>query len=233
MKQMNVFFVMLLCCAGAFLSCSQDGDMVYSCNKEVDALVRSNLDEIRLMTRAEWKELDPDVSLAVYRAFTPDQKFDFWKGKFAEVKTLNWNEEELQHIQKAEDFLDAHRHLFDDEQSSVEDLDELDSFFYKWTKTAKEKFGWKEQVAFAIAGMGQAIIDTKGTIQGFNTSVNHKTKLSLGSESGTGTSDCNCKKDAIPNSCMPSSRCGDYRCNETGSGCGWLLKKPCDGRCVV
>lgn len=63
-----------------------------------------NLPQIKKMTRTEWKQLPVEVSSATYAAFTPEQKFAFWKEKFKELKTLPWQKKEIEHIEKAEDF---------------------------------------------------------------------------------------------------------------------------------
>lgn len=107
-------FISLALVIGAMIwaSCSQDDAPCYSCDDEVNEMVKTNLEEIHSMTRSQWKDLDTNVSLAVYRAFTPEQKIQFCKEKFAEVKSLGWNEEELAHIEKAEAFVNSHPELF-------------------------------------------------------------------------------------------------------------------------
>ena len=61
------------------------------------------------MSRSNWLEADAELSVPMYRAFKPEQRFNFWMEKFKEVKQLPWSDAELAHISDAEDFLKGHR----------------------------------------------------------------------------------------------------------------------------
>lgn len=226
------FFAAIWICQLFFTACSQDYDPVYSCDKQIDAWVKSNVDEVHAMTRAQWKGLSNKVNVAVYRAFTPEQKIKFWQEKFAEVKSLNWDTEEFHHIQKAEDFFMAHHDVYYEGRRTDEELDEIDKFFYTWQKEAERNFGWTKEIAYSIAGTGLALKDRKGTLEIRKKSLRSSAKMAVASESGNDKSECNCNTESNI-SCFPtvSYPCEDADCIGTTMGCGWLWVSECDGRC--
>jgi len=210
-------------------SCSQDDTEIYSCNKEVNDWVTSNLEEIHLMKRSQWKELKPETSIPVYRAFLPSQKLCFWKEKFEEVKKLDWTDAELEHIKKVEDFMYAHTRFFDGEELDDEDLDELDAFFYGWSMEGKNQFNWSDAVPYAIACTGYTMTDTDGTLDMDESDVNAVSLKSSSKESS-----CNCNRKSLF-SCIadPLGTCEKSisYCQGTDSGCGFLFAYKCDGTC--
>lgn len=224
------FFILMLLCAALFTSCSQEEDSVYSCDKEVDAWVKANVDQVHVMTRAQWKGLSESVNRAVYRAFTPEQRIKFWQEKFAEVKRLDWSDAEINHIQKAEDFLNSHHNLFRKGRLDNDDLDELDAFFYKWAKDAEREFGWDKKVVYSIVATGNEVKDTKGNLVVRKRSLPASAKMSLAAEQGNHKDNCNCNNGSIW-SCMNDAPCEDVDCDGSDNGCGLFMFFPCDGRC--
>lgn len=223
---MKNFFLFLLILTISLTSCSQNYDEAYSCNEQVDRIVKSNLSKIHLMTRSEWKKLGTDLNVAVFRAFTPEQKVKFWKEKFAEVKALGWSNAEMKHIIKAEQFVDAHSTMFKSFPVSDEVLDEIETFFYKWTNDAKEKFGWDKKIAYSIAATGLAVKNRNGDliVPSKNRGNPSLINLSLDSE-------CHCNTTSSI-SCFPNTLfCEKSTCRETSSGCGWVWVSECDGLC--
>ena len=207
-----------------FSACNQEEDVVYSCDKVTNEWTKENLAEIRLMSRADWKKLDEVKKRAAYRAFTPNQKFVFWKEKFSEVKTLNWSDAERLHIQKAEDFINAHASFFNNLSLTEEENDELELFFYKWKEEAISSFGWPKELPIAIAGSGNEIEN------------NNKETLILGIGQGGGFKDddldCNCTDRILSDFCFSAGPCDSrINCIHDVSGCGWLLQQECNGRC--
>jgi hypothetical protein len=79
--------------------CQKEEDMVYSCDSEQDALVKTNIVEIRTMTRQDCQQVDNNLKIPVYRAFTPQQKQTFWVDKLNEtLEAHEWSELERTHI---------------------------------------------------------------------------------------------------------------------------------------
>lgn len=231
----NNFLILAFVTLSVFSSCSQDqgGEQRYSCSNLVDSWVKANMDDIRGMDRDSWENLPVQVSVAAYRAFTPNQKILFWQQKFKEVKKLPWNKQELQHIEKAENFLNANKNLFYSEKASNTDLDKIDTFFYLWQKYAEEVLKWDEAVIYSIVVSGYSVIDTKGTLKIKNQLVLNGGGSSSGgnNHSSGGGLECNCKKDHVL-ACAPAGPyCEESDCVETNRGCGWFFVADCNGRC--
>lgn len=215
----SVIFALL-----AMSACTAD-ELTYSCNKDVDGWVKDNLTEIHEMTRSEWLKMDEGVSIAVYRAFTPDQKIRFWQEKFIEVKNLPWNAEELKHIELAEQFLNTHQDYFDEGKLSDEQLDEVETFSYKWIRTGIEQLGWDDAVVISIVMTGFKVKNTKGeVIRPISSYSDNVIEVSVERE-------CHCNS-GILNSCgLSQETCSDFHCIEVDKGCGFLFLYTCDARC--
>lgn len=219
-----------------FASCDNDSDeSVYSCNKTINSWVKENLPQIRKMTRTEWKELPVEVGSASYVAFTSEQKSTFWKEKIQEVKSLPWNQEELNHLEKLEDFIDKNSFIYESDNLTDEEADKLELFCYQWSKYAEEHLHWSKNVIHSILMTGYSPIDTKGNLE---TKKQRALKSSIVPGEitvGGGISigfkrDCNCNIDCLM-SCMGDLPCEQSVCENLLRGCGWLLCQSCDGRC--
>ncbi|MBR1378183.1 MAG: bacteriocin fulvocin C-related protein [Bacteroidaceae bacterium] len=221
MKLMNVCAVVAL----LLMSCSSD-ELTYSCDKEIDRWVKSNLNEIQQMTRAEWLGLNRGYAIATYRAFTPQQKVIFWQEKLAEVKQLPWSEDELRHIEQVEQFINVHHGFFYKETLTEDENDEIDIFFYKWMQQGIENYGWDKLVALSIAATGYKVKNTLGELE-----------LPLNTYAASNISNsieptCDCKTGLLQNACFFSDEtCVENDCSYLEDGCGWLLLQSCDGQC--
>lgn len=227
-KIKNIVKLMALCMPVVLQSCSQE-EGYYSCDKEANNWVRENKEYIQTLTRAQWYTLDYKVSQASYIAFTPSQKTAFWKEKLEEVKSLDWSEEELVHIEKAEDYVMSNPQYFRDEKLTDEELDEIESYFVKWVRYGRKKFGWSKQTAMAIVGTGYKMLDKKGTILLPKRSSG---VMSVAVMSTKEESDCNCNQSSFVTCVLdPFGGCESAKCRETNNECGMLLVYPCNGRC--
>lgn len=206
--------------------CSCDGnEPKYSCDDNVDSWVKEHIDEIHGMTRAEWLETDAKFSLAIYRAFTYEQRIEFWREKFHEVMQLPWEDAELTHIQEAEKFFEKHLELFKGDKLSDSQLDEVEVFLYKWRSTAQKELGWKPEVVSAIIASGDKVLNTHGKL-----AQKAKTKAGNTLSTTSESSHCNCHVGSIF-TCDQNTECLEVQCNETSMGCGGFLIWSCNGRC--
>lgn len=217
MKLLNVTYYAAL--SLALLSSCTD-DPIYSCDKYVDAWVKENINDVRLMDRNQWLLADASKSTAIYRAFSPEQKKQFWHDKFAEVKALDWSDESRAHIEKAEAFIQKHYSLFYKTKLSDDDLDILEGFFYAWQKYGIEKLGWSKLTAQSIAACGYRVLDTQGTVA--------FPKLAALAKDY----DCNCSRKVASDFCGYDQICKNVGCSMADFGCGWILLQDCNGRCV-
>lgn len=246
MAKKVLFFAFLMAAVSFWATfCSNDEEVVYSCNSSVDEWTKEHLSEIRKMTRSEWKQLPSDVNIAAYRAFTPEQKFSFWMDKFEEVKNLPWTAEEQAHIAKAEAFIKTRSHLFSDEAPSEESLNEVELFFYRWMKEAETSLKWDKSVVYAIAASGNSMTISRRSFRSSSTdSVAVQADLIEPSPDvtitpginrpggGTGkTKNCNCSTSSIFTCLGENADCRNVDCDDSVRGCGFIWLAQCDGLC--
>lgn len=207
-----------------FASCSNEDDLQYSCDKTIDIWVKSHLTEIHQMDRKEWLNTDISTGIAIYRAFTPQQRIQFWRDKMKEVKAMKWSKQELLHIQKVEDFINKHLDFFSGKKLTDEQLDELETFFYKWKKDGELLYEWNDEVAIAIAGTGNRVMNTAGKIVSRTGNISSDVSISR--------SDCHCNRGFFSDFCNDDpGPCEQSNCDEKDAGCGWLFVQTCNGRC--
>ncbi len=195
----------------------------YSCDESVDTWVKEHITEVRKMTRSSWLESDEKFSIPMYRAFTAEQRINFWRGKFQEIKELSWSEPELVHINELESFFEKHLDLFETNKPSDNQLDEVEIFMHKWKAAAIEKLGWTDQIIYALAACGEKVLDTNGNLKPMRSNISSSVLL-------TSSENCNCNIDSWF-TCSHQVACDNANCSETGSGCGFFLAYECNGRC--
>lgn len=207
-----------------YSSCQQDEE-IYSCNKEINQWVHDNINDIKNMSRSTWNDLDESVKRATLRAFTPQQKNEFWKDKLNEVLQMEWNEEEKAHLLIILNFINENPHIFD---KSIERTDEeqenMDIFFYNWVEEAKSQLNWDMKLISGIVATGNTLIDKDGTIR--------LTQTSRALVKTSGESECECEQAQFIAWCLTSD------CEESRSGCEYLVGEcgflglyDCDGTC--
>lgn len=221
MKVFNLFFV--ACLLLGISSCQEEE--IFSCNKEVNSWVNENLNEVRSMTRSEWKNLDESVKIGCYIAFTQQQRVNFWKDKFDEVLALSWSKEETEHIKLMRSFVVTHPIYFDySREKTDEEIEKFEIFVYEWKKKAEVQFGWSKEIIGGLIATGNSLLDKKGTVQ-----VNQSTIMTkAGGEScncNTSSDWCNSRED------RPYWKCGSGCKGGDGWGCGTLGFYSCNGTC--
>lgn len=226
-KSKKFFVCLALVCMALCMSCS-DGveETVYSCNKETNAWVKSHIPEIRKMNRKAWLKSDATKSRAIYIAFTPEQKIQFWRDKLKELSSLNFTTKEIMHIAKIGTFITEHLDFFYTQELSDDQLDILDMWIYKWGAEAQEKFGWSKELCMAIVGTSQSVLDKTGAVAPLN---NTGTTVVIKDPNKKPACGCNVKYDYC--GITLSGLCVETKCEETRSGCGNLLLNACNGEC--
>ena len=221
----KIFFI--ICTSLFLLSCNNE--VIYSCNETIDEWIHENLPDIQSMSRSEWNNLEEELKLPVYRAFTIQQRIDFWNEKVTETLSLDWTNAEREHINLVLHFVNQYPHCLNGyDLLSDKEKNNFDLFFYKWTEKATNELNWSKELIYALVVSTNKLLDTKGTLL---TSVNPKGRSAVLT---TTESQCNCNiKD---NWCLNSS-CDETPCEkdkEKGMlflGCGFLGAKECNGRC--
>lgn len=219
---MNLKTIVVVITFGFVMSACSGDEPIYSCNAEVDKWVREHVEEIHSMTRADWLESDAEFSIPIYRAFTPEQRVDFWRKKFQELYKLAWTAGELSLIKEAESFFENHLSMFGNEDPTEMQLDEAELFIYKWSEKARRDFSWSDSMIGAIIASGDKLLDTRGTV--------YQKTQAAGSMLLATSESCNCHVHSIF-TCDQYTECIEVKCNETTLGCGGFLLWSCDGRC--
>ncbi len=226
---MNSSKFLLVLMTSALFSCSNENDVIYSCDESTDLWVKKHIEEIHSMTRADWLNVDDKVKIASFRAFTNEQKRTFWEDKISETLKLDWNNMEREHIMKLSEFIETHSDFFEVSRLTEEQDDELEIFFYKWLRYSLDVLHWDKQVVYAITCTGYSLKNTIGELNILTSSINNVEKLTNSSENQT-QPDCNCKLDHLFSCFAGNDECKDIDCDE-GLGCGWLLLQTCTGKC--
>lgn len=219
MKKLSYYLCLVIV---LFSSCQQDE--IFSCNEDVNRWANDNIDDIRVMTRSDWNNLDENRKMACYAAFTTEQRISFWKEKFDNVLNLNWNSEEMEHIKLLQNFVESHCDFFDREkQMTDEDYEVVELFAYRWKQKAEEDLGWSDKLIKALIADGNEIVDKNGTtlfIQP-NLAVKSRSEISC---------DCSVSSDW----CSHYYECGTRTtCDKKIRECGTLYLFDCDGVCSL
>ena len=205
------------------VSCSNEDDLAFSCDKTIDTWAKENLTFIRSMDRNDWKTLTPAKKKAAYIAFTKEQRIAFWKDKLTEVMKLEWSEQERNHIKLVYDFVVEHSDFFGDESLTDEQANITDLFFYKWEEVAQTKFGWDKETIGSIIASGEDV-----------TKMKHQTRIIDNLyEEAYRENNCNCSLKSDWCSVTGTSTCEDVACEQTFKGCGTILLYDCTGQCSL
>lgn len=182
------------------------------------------------MTIGEWLESSQDLKLPMYRAFTAEQKQQFWKEKIEKVMNgYDWTEEELSHLVKLYDAVNEHKCWFMGEKRMNEkELEDFEVFGYRWMEHARESLHWSDKLIAYIVYSGEEIniVDRTPVVKSFTVISTKRFRSAKESKFG----DCNCtylSSMFCPGGCME----GPGICDKTDTGCGFLLNSPCDGYC--
>ena len=225
MKHKLIYVCLFLISMGWF-SCSKD-ERVYSCDKEVDSWVKENLTNIQKMTRNDWLKLGEDVNRAAYRAFTPKQKFIFWKEKMNEVLALDWNEAEKKHIELMYETVSVNPQWFASDFSKNEaEWEKFEQFTYRWVEIAEANFGWSKNIIGPMIASGNKMLNTRGELL-----LNVDSAIRLRNVAPSSYCACSTESDfcSYPYTCRDNGDCKD---KSGWPACGLLLLYTCDGLCV-
>jgi len=221
--------IVLLVVVFSVVSCSMDD--IYSCNKDANQWVKSNLTEIRQMSSANFLEIGDIVYMrAAFNAFTPNQRQTLWIEKLENVLKLDWTEQENHHIQSMLELIKDNLFFFSNERDQ-EELDKVEVELYKWTEYAQEELDWDKTLLYAIVGTPE-VLSTDKTIKTSASNLSSPLKLKSLSEEEGYRIKCSCSTNS--DWCGIYSFCYELLCDEELNGpigCGtiWLYK--CNGLC--
>ncbi|WP_299528696.1 bacteriocin fulvocin C-related protein [uncultured Lutibacter sp.] len=176
------------------------------------------------MNRNELVVLTVEKQKAAFRTFSPKKRKQLWVDKFKQIKSLNFSEEEINHLKTFEKLLN--KYDFSKELSEEQLL-----FLNSWFEEGKLNFKWTPY--FLVSGFGMLNVDAvkdKSEFQFSSRVIDVETDPDDGLGGG-GTDNCDCRWD-ITCQLAQLGDCSDNSCEDTTFGCGWLGMQSCTGDCT-
>lgn len=199
-------------------SCGNE-ELSYSCDPEIDVIVKSAVIEFSTISLTEFLEYDIQLQKAIYRSFLPEKKRSFWLEKLEYlIATSEFSDAELVHIEELESQILLIS--FELEQLDSDGFKEQKIFENNWREHAKEILSWDDtKISFIVNSL--CITNSQ-----YEQLVVEQKEITINSLGGS----CSCSTE--------SDYCSDYLlvCGGSGectisSGCGWFWKYDCDGYC--
>lgn len=203
----------------------------YSCNPDADKWVKDNLNEVQIMKRSEWVNIDNiTYQKAAFNAFTTKQRHELWIKKIDEVLVSNLTERERLHILLMSEEIKNRSQWFDDDLVEKH-RDQMDLFTHKWIEIAKDTLNWTAQDIYSLIGTPETVRrDSKGNIR--TTTLMYSSNVK---NPGEGYGDvCDCGNDSEYLACPAISglECKvTNECTVTERGCGAWWMNTCWGKC--
>ena len=224
MKTLNQILVLFIVCISLF-SCSKD-DIKYSCDDTTDQWVKSNLKSIETYTRENTLKLEPEKMRATFRAFSTNQRYQFWQAKLAEVVSMNiWSAEELAHLYKLKDEVLPEWFSDDFKKDSVK-VSKMLQFKEEWIIEAQSRFVWTKKLIGGIIASGYKLKNKLGDLE-----ISSASPSKLKSAASESTCSCNSSDDWCANQSGHDDTCKTGKCTTTSWGCGFLFLSGCNGIC--
>ena len=216
------FLVLAMLLSSSLYACSSSDseDMVFSCDENIEAWIRENLDEIRTFNREQFLRTaggNTEWYISLFNAITPKQRRAFWIEKLQETLLLDWSERERGHIQSVLNFF-KQTEIFIRELSTEET-----KFLYSWEKYAEEELNWCNAIIHSISFTLHPVINTTGGLQIIGSDTNRPFTRS-------GNVSCGCRPGDRGTSAR--LRCAADGCSQV-VGCGSWGLSMCTGRWVI
>jgi hypothetical protein len=213
----------LLIATALLTSCQQEALPVYSCDPEINKWANENAGEIKVMTRAQFLELDVNCQRAAFNVFSPQQRVNVWKEKLEETLILEWTASERKHIEYLLNMVVTNKEWYNNNRSQ-EVIDHIAIETYRWLDYAIETLQWDMETIYAVSYTPAAIIKNNGRLLVV-------TPQSEGGGSRGGACECS----GYPEECLPLplQRCNiAAACVPTQYGCHVGGTYGCWGLCV-
>ena len=219
MKTKQMLIVTMLMAMALLTSCNQY-DLQYSCDPEIDAWTKDHVVEIQAMNRADFLTLDYAHQRGAYAAMKPEQKVQIWVGKIEEVLTLDWTEQESQHLQSVLKLIKDNAVIFSKKRTQ-EEFDKFEIALYRWKEYAQEELGWDKNLLYALIATPQ-MMNVDKTLSDLGTPLVLKRGIQ-----------CYCSSER-PIACTIGYYCHAKvgTCDIMEKRCGEMWQYDCDGLCL-
>lgn len=212
----NLAFILILCLI-IISSCTKE-DLKYSCDPEINAIVKSGEIEFSEIELTEFLEYDIILQKAIYRSLTNDKKRNLWLEKLDLIISGNeLNDNEMKHIKTLAEHISNINFVFQ-KLDSIQ-FKQRKNFEDEWVNYAKNILLWDDfKVHFVVNSLCIKQEQYKQIIEELTT-------ITLNVLSGS----CGCSTES--DYCSDrGGRCDQGGCSQT-SGCGFLWQYQCDGVC--
>jgi hypothetical protein len=206
----------------SFTNIGCENDICYSCDTEIDAWAKNNIESLKLLSRNELVLLTSEKQKAAFRTFTPEKRKQLWTDKLKQIKSLNFSKKELNHLKKIEIFLTQYD--FSNELSRQEEI-----YLKSWFEEGQQKFNWN--IYFLVSGfasLDNAVLSKTEFQKEFSKEF---TTLSSNLNEFEGQEDsCDCRWD-ITCQLAGLGDCSDGGCEDSAFGCGFMFMQSCTNDC--
>ena len=213
MKTLKFYYLLV---ALAFLSCSNEEDICYSCDENIDAWVKEKRDSFENITYSQFLEYDGDKQRAIFRSLSATKKKDLWLDRMTDLKTAFTSKKDIEIINFVENIL-------------------LNELTYSDLFTDELYLNYEKQIVNLAKEANWSRVQVVLSFSSFNSIYENKSLdddpaiVDAGPDLGQGQ-DCHCKWGYF--SCMGDNKCDKKsKCEETESGCGLLWLQDCNGYC--
>ncbi len=210
-------FLYLLAVSVIIYSCGKE-DLKYSCNAEINAIVKSAKIEFSKLVLTEFLEYDIELQKAIFRSFSNEKKREFWLEK---LNTLLLNGEysdyEKKHIEKLITHITVD--YFEVVENDSLKLAARIKFENDWKFYALNTLNWDEpEIHFIVNSLCI-------TPDQYAQTISELKEITLNYMAGN----CTCSTESDYCSDI-GGFCTVSDCTET-SACGWVWSYTCDGHC--
>lgn len=216
---MKYLFYLILISSIVF-SCVKE-ELEYSCNSEINAIVKSGKLEFSEISLSEFLEYDIELQRAIFRSFSLDKRKSFWLEKMDSLSINSYySSQAVKHIEKLVSHIDTAYFIYEEADSLM--FKNQKEFEGGWIIYAKDSLFWDDSEIHFIASSlclnesqyFQVILELKD--------------ITINQLSG----DCSCSLENDDCGSVGADRCIENGCQEN-SGCGFLMLYNCDGACIL
>lgn len=208
------FFISIV---ALFVSSCEMEQISYSCDPEVDAIVKSGAIEVSSINLSELLEYDGELQKAIYRSMKPEKKKKLWIDKFDKlIQNYSFSKRELEHIIKLKSYVS--KDTFKSSMLETESSGLRNTFENEWKNYAIDELDWDlSKVAFITSSLNVNELV-------YEESVREQKELTIRMLNAS----CSCSVES--SYCGATGGCHIGGCSQS-SACGWLWQYSCNGYC--
>lgn len=209
--------LVLLLASIILFSCEKD-ELIYSCDQEIDAIVKSGIIGFSEITLLELLEYDIILQKAIYRSLAPVKKKALWIEKLNRIEfLLKMSPKEIKHFDDFKDWITSNNFDFNSQNKKL--TDKSLEFEMNWRQYAQDSLSWDlAKIGFVVSSLEIVEYD-------YRQKIVQQMEITL--ESLNGVCVCSTESDYCG---QIGGSCTSGGCSVT-AGCGWLWSSNCDGSC--